>query len=240
MKKFVIALLSLCASVFAHASLGLADQTQLMVTDPSGNVLLGYGVVEAGELRLELSSAEATEVALVFVTPSATLVTLTGVLQPDGSVRVISDAGELALEEWLAFENLSLAVTVAAVEAPPEEVDDDVLERVGEPAPSGQQLGGSAASRPAVPVTPPTGAPVPPAGEAAAAGATGGTAAGAEGDRGDDAGGVQDGAQDEQGQDDQGGVTAPSEPDTGDDVTEPGETEPNPGEPGTGLSLIHI
>ena len=150
------------ATPFSLAANGLADQTQVMITDTNQSALLGWGTVTNGEMTLEFSGAAAgTKIDFVFAPPQGEgeLIPLSGTVQNDGTIKVNSGGREVALSTWLASKNVLLAQTLAD-KLQPEANDDNKLERVPEAeaplvTPSTPDIGGESGVESALPRTAP-------------------------------------------------------------------------------------
>ena len=150
------------ATPFSLAADGLADQTQVMITDTNQSALLGWGTVTNGEMTLEFSgAAPGTEIDFVFILPQGEgdFIPLSGTVQNDGTIKVDSGGREVALSSWLASKNVVLAQRLAD-KLQPETNDDNKLERVPEAeaplvTPSTPDIGGESGVESALPQTAP-------------------------------------------------------------------------------------
>jgi hypothetical protein len=112
-----VLMISLLAPFSVGVAQALSEGSELLITDPSSEVILGYGVVEAGRLELELVR-ESGEVVLLFIQPDGGFVVQTGSLATDGQITLVREDGTtFGLVELLRERSLGLELSYTPEES---------------------------------------------------------------------------------------------------------------------------
>ncbi|MDZ7705642.1 MAG: hypothetical protein U5L04_14300 [Trueperaceae bacterium] len=127
-RYLLVLMISLLAPISVGVAQALSEGSELLITDPSSEVILGYGVVAAGRLELELVR-ESSAVVLLFIQPDGAFVVQAGSLATDGQITLMRDDGTVfGLAELLQERSLGLELSYTPEESfEGDNTDDEVL-----------------------------------------------------------------------------------------------------------------
>ena len=92
----------------------LTEGAEILVTDPSGEIVLGHGVVQGGRLNLNLSS-DAREFVMLVSDNEGRSQNYSGSVGVDGRISVTDHDGQvLGLDELAAKSNVAVQLTSVA------------------------------------------------------------------------------------------------------------------------------
>ncbi len=115
----------------------LTEGTEILITDPSSEVILGYGVVLNDRLELQLAF-DTRDVVLLFIQPDGGFSTQTGTIDSDGRLNVTDAQGRVSeLSAVLDAQSLGLELSYTDTGSfeGEQSSDDEVL---GPPADTGK------------------------------------------------------------------------------------------------------